>query len=181
MTLAIYLVITVVVVGFFAYAVYSFLDGIWKIRDRQKADYKAYQTGLDNNLRTAGHSEEYVQKERTIRALKAKRRDAKIGYYAAWISPLARHSSSRKAPDLNCCRRCNRTAKNSRQIEAQGSSRSIAWKTPATILIRHMPVEALVVHIRMLARSLWDGSSVLGIHPLRARRVAGCSKNRLCR
>lgn len=88
MTLAIYLIITVVVVGFFAYAVYSVLDGFWKVQEKQKADYKAYQTGLDDKLRTAGHSEEYVSKERQIRALKAKRRNAKIGYYAAWIGGI---------------------------------------------------------------------------------------------
>ena len=88
MTLAIYLIITVIVVGFFAYAVYSFLDGIWKVRDKQKADYKAYQAGLDNQLRAEGHTEEYVSKERQIRGLKAKRRDAKIGYYAAWIGGI---------------------------------------------------------------------------------------------
>jgi len=88
MTLAIYLLITVVVVGFFAYAVYSVLDGFWKVREKQRADYKAYQTGLDDKLRAEGHSEEYVGKERQIRALKAKRRDAKIGYYAAWIGGI---------------------------------------------------------------------------------------------
>ncbi len=88
MTLAIYLIITVVVVGFFAYAVYSVLDGFWKVREKQRADYKAYRTGRDDKLRAEGHSEEYVSKERQIRALKSKRRDAKIGYYAAWIGGI---------------------------------------------------------------------------------------------
>lgn len=88
MTLAIYLIITVVVVSFLAYAVYSILDGFWKVREKQTADYNAYQTGLDDQLRAAGHSEEYVNKDRQIRALKNKRRDAKIGLYAAWIGGI---------------------------------------------------------------------------------------------
>ena len=49
---------------------------------------KAYRTGRDDKLRAEGHSEEYVSKERQIRALKSKRRDAKIGYYAAWIGGI---------------------------------------------------------------------------------------------
>jgi hypothetical protein len=87
-TLTVYLAITIVFVGFFAYAVYAVLDGFWKVQEKQKTDYRAYQTGLDNQIRAQGHSEEYVGKERQIRALKAKRRDAKIGYYAAWIGGI---------------------------------------------------------------------------------------------
>jgi hypothetical protein len=88
MTLAIYLIITVAVIGFFGYAVFSVQTVLFKVRDKQRADYKAYQAGLDNQLRAEGHSDEYVDKERQIRALKAKRRDARIGYYAAWIGGI---------------------------------------------------------------------------------------------
>lgn len=88
MTLAIYLIITVAVIGFFGYAVFSVQTALFKVKDKQKADYETYQTCLDNQLRADGHSEEYIGKERQIRTLKAKRRDAKIGYYAAWIGGI---------------------------------------------------------------------------------------------
>jgi hypothetical protein len=89
MTFAIYLIITVVVVGFFDYAVYSFLDGFWKVKEKQKADYNTLQIGLDDQLRTEGHSKEYVEKERTIRELKVKRRGAKGGIIGIWTFAIS--------------------------------------------------------------------------------------------
>lgn len=85
MTLTIYLAITVVFVSFFAYTIYSVLDGFWKVKEKQKADYSAYQTGLDDQLRIEGHSEEYVEKNRTIRELKVKRRTAKGSIVGIWV------------------------------------------------------------------------------------------------
>ena len=82
------LIITVAVIGFFSYAVFSVQTALFKVRDKQKADYNAYQTGLDDQLRAAGHSEEYISKERQIRGLKTKRANAKAGYVMAWIGGI---------------------------------------------------------------------------------------------
>lgn len=88
MTLAIYLVITTLFAVLVAYAIYTVLDGFWKVREKQRADYNAYQTGLDDQFRAAGHSEEYVSKERQIRALKTKRANANTGYIMAWVGGI---------------------------------------------------------------------------------------------
>ena len=90
-----HLAIAITVIGelcFFGLLLYAFvykpIAWLQDTRAKQREEYKAYQQGIDNNLRTQGHSEEYVGKERQIRVLKAKRRDAKIGYYAAWIGGI---------------------------------------------------------------------------------------------
>ena len=61
------------------YLVYVFVDNIRRANARCRKEYEAYQHGLDNQLRAAGHTEEYFEKAKTIRGLQAKHRDAKIG------------------------------------------------------------------------------------------------------
>lgn len=70
------------------YLVYVFVDSIKRANARRRKGYEAYQHGLDNQLRAAGHTEEHVEKAKTIRGLQAKRRDAKIGCYAAWTGGI---------------------------------------------------------------------------------------------
>lgn len=69
-----------------SHGVFSFFRSIKRTNARRRKEYEAYQHSLDGQLRAAGHTEEYVEKAETIHSLQAKRRDAKIGYYAAWIS-----------------------------------------------------------------------------------------------
>jgi NADH:ubiquinone oxidoreductase subunit 3 (subunit A) len=87
-TTAIRLAILILIFSLIFYGVFSFVRSIKRANAKRRKEYEAYQHGLDNQLRAAGHSEEYVGKERQIRTLKAKRRDAKIGYYAAWIGGI---------------------------------------------------------------------------------------------
>lgn len=87
-TTAISLVFLILVFSLIFYGVFSFFRSIKRANARSRKEYETYQTSLDNQLRAEGHSEEYVSKERRIRALKGKRRDAKIGYYAAWIGGI---------------------------------------------------------------------------------------------
>ena len=76
-TTAIRIVFLLLVFSLIFYGVFSFFRSIQRANARRRKEYEAYQTGLDNQFRAAGHSEQYVGKERQIRALKAKRRDAK--------------------------------------------------------------------------------------------------------
>jgi hypothetical protein len=81
----------VFLLAFFGIAVYiirSTIKGLGDAKRRQKSEYEAYQRGIDDQIRASGHSEEYVRNDRTIRALKDKHRNAKIGYIAAWIGGI---------------------------------------------------------------------------------------------
>lgn len=80
-----FLLVVFYVLGFLVYKV---AVSVKRIRARQRKEYDAYQEGLDDRLSAVGHTEEYVERDRTIRVLKAKDRDAKIGYYAAWIGGI---------------------------------------------------------------------------------------------
>lgn len=70
------------------YLMYRIVKAINRANKKRRVEYENYQHGLDNQLRSAGHTEGYVENAKTIRALQDKRRSAKVGYYAAWIGGI---------------------------------------------------------------------------------------------
>jgi phage shock protein PspC (stress-responsive transcriptional regulator) len=82
------LVFILLVLGVIVYAIRAFIIGLNDAKRRREREYDAYQAGIDDNLRHAGHTEEYVRKDRDIRALKDKHMDAKWGYYSAWVGGI---------------------------------------------------------------------------------------------
>jgi hypothetical protein len=82
------LVFILLSLGLSVYVIRAFIKGLNDAKRRRANEYQAYQAGIDDNLRHAGHTEGYVSKDRDIRALKDKHREAKIGYIAAWIGGI---------------------------------------------------------------------------------------------
>lgn len=87
-TTVIRMVFLILVFSLILRGVFLFFRSIKRANARSRKEYEAYQHGLDDQLRAAGHTEEYLEKAKTIRGLQAKRREAKIGYYAAWIDGI---------------------------------------------------------------------------------------------
>lgn len=82
------LIVIIVVIALIIVLIRSILGYFDDVKERQKDALNDYHRGIDNQLRAAGHSEEYVRKDKSIRALKAIRFEAKTGYTAAWIGGI---------------------------------------------------------------------------------------------